>query len=177
MVAGDGTKKRGKRRSPQTTARVIDRGSRILELRKNGASLRAISAALKKEAEAKGESDRGYSYEQVRKDYNAIIDLRIEEQQETLEEIRAISAERLEEVLLHYMPYVRLKVDGLTPRNEVELKKKAGDTVIKAVKELAELYGAKRPQKLEVTGEDGKPLNVVTQVIVEFTNEAGEDRE
>lgn len=177
MEQGETRKTRTKRRSAAKAAQILDRGSKILELRKNGASLRAISRELTKQAEANGESTRGYSYEQIRRVYQEIVDLRIEEQQDALEEIRVLCAERLEDILINYMPYARTRVDALTPDNLLRMKLKAGDTVIKAVKELAELYGAKRPQKLEVTGEDGKPLNVVTQVIVEFTNEAGEDRE
>lgn len=175
METGEAPIAKKRKRTAQQTAKIIERGSRILELRKNGASLRAISAVLKREAEERGESTRGYSYEQVRRDFNEIVALRIEEQQDALEEIRVICCERLEDVVLNYMPYAKSKIGPLTDANTVKMKMKAGDTIIKAVKELSEIYGAKRPQKLEVTGEDGKPLNVVTQVLIEFTNNIDPD--
>jgi DNA-binding transcriptional MerR regulator len=147
-----------KERTPAQIARILERGSKILALRRDGASLRAISAALKKEAEAEGRSTRGYSYEQVRQDFKEIVELRIEEQQEQLEEVRALAAERLDEVVMNFMPMLRTKIDGDTSDNLVRAKLKAGDLIIRATKEFAELFGAKRPQKIELGGLDGEPL-------------------
>lgn len=155
MENGQGPKTKTKKRSAAKVAEILERGTKILDLRKNGASLRAISKILVKEAEEKGLPTRGFSYEQVRKDFNEIVSLRVEEQQEVVEEIRMLASERLEEVLINYLPYVRLRIDKNSSDNDVRMKMKAGDTVIRAVKEHAELFGAKRPQKLELEGNLG----------------------
>jgi hypothetical protein len=152
-------------RSAARTARIIEKGSRILELRKSGASFRAISRQLIKQAEAAGESTAGLSYNQIRNDYSQLIELSIEESKVSIEEQRVLATERLDDILLHFMPYVRLTVDASTSSKMVRMKMKAGDIVIKAIKEHAEICGLKRPQKLEITGTDGGPL--ITSVIIE----------
>jgi hypothetical protein len=168
------TERPKKKRSPKTTARIIERGSRILKLRAQGKSLRKISAMLIKEAKDAGLQTRGFSYEQVRLDFREIVELRIDEQQSDLEEVRIITAERLEKVIREFTPLLETEIGGLTADNLVRAKLKAGDVIIKAAKEYAELFGAKRPQRLELTGEGGKPLNLITQVVVEFTDTPNE---
>lgn len=168
------TTQRIKGRSPKEIERIIERGTRILELRKKGASLRAIAKILHNEAVARGDDTRGYSYANVRKHYENIMAIRAEEQNESADEIRALCVDRLEMVVERFMPH--LEEDGTSSiDNLVRLKMKAGDVIVRAVREIAEIYGVKRPQKLEVTGEDGKPLNLVTQVIVEFTNDVANE--
>jgi len=135
--------------------KIIVRGSRIMELRRDGKSFRQISKILKEEAQIAGRSVRGFGYVQISQHYKALADLRLSEQQETVDEIRMLSAERLEHVLAQYMPYAELKIGPLTSKNEVRMKIKAGDVVVKAVTELAELYGAKRPQRIDLGGEIG----------------------
>jgi DNA-binding transcriptional MerR regulator len=144
MENGQGPKTKQKKRSAKKVAQILERGTRILELRKNGASLRQISSILKKQAEEKGEPTRGYSYEQVRKDWLEILHLRISEQQEVVEEIRALCAERLDEVILQMSPLLRSK--------DLEYKAQAANAIIRASKEYAELYGAKAPQSVKVGG-------------------------
>jgi hypothetical protein len=167
MENGEAPQTRTKRRSPAKVAQILDRGNKILELRKSGASLRAISRELTRQAEANGEPTRGYSYGQVKKDLDEILALRIEERRDKTDEVLVLCEERIEEVLINFAPHLRTKVDGLTPENLVRMKIKAGDLILKAAKELAELYGVKKPQRVEMSGPDGKPLNVVTNVIIE----------
>lgn len=167
MANGEAPQSKTKKRSPAKVAQILERGTRILELRKSGASLRAISRELIKQAEAKGEPTRGYSYQQVKRDYDEIVALRREEQASKIDEITLLSEERLEDMILNFMPYARIKIDGLTAENLVRMKAKAGDIVIKAVRELTELYGVKRPQKVEMSGLDGKPFQVITAISIE----------
>lgn len=139
-----------KKRSAKKVAQILERGTKILELRKNGASLRQISAILTKQAKDKGEPTRGYSYEQVRKDWLEIIQLCIDEQQDTVEEIRSLCSERLDKVMLHMFPLLR--------SGDSEEKARAANAIIRANREYAELYGAKRPLAVEVSNPDGTPL-------------------
>jgi hypothetical protein len=166
-------KKKTRQRSPQKQLEIIERGHRILSLRRDGASLRAISAALIKEAEAAGSDTRGYSYENVRKNYNALITMLAENNLDVAMEVRELTTQRLENVILNYTPYTLIKIDGLSSDNDLQMKKKAGDTVVKAALAIADLYGARKPLKHEITGENGSPLNLTTQIIVEFTDTPG----
>jgi hypothetical protein len=108
MENGQGPKTKTNKRSAAKVAEILERGTKILDLRKNGASLRAISKILTKEAEEKGLSTRGFSYGQVRKDFNEIVELRVEEQQDIVAEDPELAAERLEEVTRHLMPLLQM---------------------------------------------------------------------
>src|SRR5436190_3551043 len=88
-----------KKRTPKKTAEILTRGKRILELRRDGYSLREISSQLKKEAAESSRSTRGFSHEQVRKDFQEIVRFELDQQQDTLDEIRMLAAERLESVM------------------------------------------------------------------------------
>jgi len=160
------------KRSPKRVAEVLERGTRILELRRDGYSLRQISSILRKEAKDAGRSTRGYSHEQVRTDFQAIIAFTLEEQQETVDEMRVLAAERLESVLQSYMPYVLMEIKPLTSDNEVRMKIKAGDVVLKAMREYNELFGIKTPQKMEITGADGKDLIPQKFIVEVVTNDS-----
>jgi len=157
-------KKKLRPRTPAQTARIVDRGTKILEMRKRGESLRAISAALKKEDIDGGGKGRGFSHEQVRQDFLAIIGLRIEEQQDMLEEIRALTAERLDKVILEISPLL----EGQMP----ETKLAAANVLIRANKEYAELHGAKQPQQLQISGRGGGPVQSVHMTLEEWKREA-----
>lgn len=176
MENGEAPKAKKKRTAKQT-AKIIDRGSKILEYRKQGHSLREISGLLKADAKKRKQPTRGFSHEQVRQDFKEIVELRLDEQQETLDEIRMISAERLEKVLVSYMPYVEQDIDKLTSDNLVRMKIKAGDTVIRAIKEFNELYGVKRPQKIEHSGEIEFNWAQIAKEANDFSNLTDEDHE
>jgi hypothetical protein len=51
-----------------------------------------------------------------------------------------------------------------------------GRLVLAILKEINEITGIKSPQKHEVTGKDGRPLNIVTNVILEFTDVNDSDK-
>jgi hypothetical protein len=133
-----------KKRSAKKISEILERGSRILDLRKEGKSLRAISAILVAEAEDKKLPTRGFSYEQVRKDFWEMVNLRINEQGESVDHIRALCAERLDEVFERCFPLLRDET--------VDTRIKAANAIVRASKEYAELYGAKRPQQIEHGG-------------------------
>lgn len=139
-------------------ANILDKGGRIFELVKSGASWRSISSVLQKEAKEKGENTRGYSFENCRQIYRKYVDLLIEDQQQAVEEHRVLLLARLDDIYLNYSPYARAKVDDLTSSNAVKMKMKAGDILVKAIREQAEILGVKKPQKVEVFGADGAPL-------------------
>lgn len=158
MESGETPKIKVKKRSPAKVAKILDRGTKILELRKSGASLRAISRELIRQAEANGEDTKGLSYGQVKRDFDEIVALRIDEQQDMVAEARVIAAERLDEVVIHLMPVLRSKLGTKDNDDLVRAKIQAGNVIVRATKEYAELHGAKRPQPVEVFTPDGKPL-------------------
>jgi DNA-binding transcriptional MerR regulator len=160
METGQGPVTKRKKRSAAKLAQIIERGTKIFQLRKEGQSLREISARLKKEAEDNGEPTRGYSYEQVRKDFWEIVGLKTEEQQDMVAEARELAAERLEEVTRHLMPLLQMPL--IDPQTSVRItdkqldaKIRASTAIVKATSVYADLYGAKRPQKVEHSGEIG----------------------
>lgn len=155
-MEGENEQKKTRKRSAAKTLQILERGSKILDLRKNGVSFRAISAALIKEAESRGEDTRGFSYEQVRKDYKAIIQLKTEELENAADDVRAELSELLDDVILNFMPHIRTKVDMSTQPNDVDMKKKAGDVVLKAINQKADLFGVKAPTK--IANPDGTSL-------------------
>lgn len=144
MENGQGPRTQLKKRSAKKIVEVLERGSKILDLRKEGKSLREISRELTEEAEAAGKPTRGFSYEQVRKDFWEMVNLRINEQGESVDHIRALCAERLDEVFERCFPLLR--------NDTVDTRIKAANTIVRASKEYAELYGAKRPQVINHGG-------------------------
>jgi DNA-binding transcriptional MerR regulator len=165
METGQGPVTRQRKRTPKKIVEILERGTRILELRKQGNSIREISKILTKEAEDAGRSTRGYSYEQVRKDFWEMVELRNDEHNDAIDDIRVLCAERLEDVFRTCMPILT------DTKSDVDSKMKAAAAITRANKEYAELFGAKKPQKIQVAGEDGKPIHVVTSVVLEFTND------
>lgn len=166
--------KKPKRTTPKSDSRTqkrLDRGKRIIALRASGASLRQISEILTAEAEKAGISTRGLSHQAISNDLKWYRGLQKAEISEAVEEMRATNTERLESLILHYGPYSKNSIDGLTASNLVQMKRKAADVIIKAIRELNDMYGTRQPQKLEHSGPDGSPINLQTQVILQFTDE------
>lgn len=145
----------------------MERGRRVFELRRSGVSLRKISEHLKREAESKGESTRGFSFSQVRDDFHAVLEVLADDTQDLAREYRTLTTETLEELLTAWLPYSRMQITNRSTENDVRLKMKSGDVIVKAVRELAEIYGVKRPQKVEMSGLDGKAFQVVTAISIE----------
>lgn len=152
-----------KRKKDVVSARKLDRAFKVFELRKKGRSYRSISKILRKQAEEKGESTRGFSHTQAKTDFELAVRIKNEDLGNMVEEARTLTAERLDDIFLRISP--------LLNNTDSEIKLKAAGVLVKANKEYADLFGAKKPQKLEVTGEDGKPLSVVTQVVLDFSGE------
>lgn len=177
METGEAPKTKPKRRSAKKVAQILERGTKVFELRKSGASLRAISRELTRQAEAKGESTRGYSYEQVRKDFQAIVDLRIDEQQNMVDEARILAAERLDDVIINLGPILRTKVEEKGSTKTVRAKIAAGNAIVRATNVFAELYGAKRPLKVEHSGEIEFNWAQIAKEANDFSNLTDADHE
>lgn len=130
---------------------ALERGNRILELRKQGISFRGIEEILKREATERGEPTRGLSYERIRQQYRKVMALRTAELADAADEHKALLVERLEAVIASFWPYLSKGMDecgklpdDLPDEQIIELKKKAGDVVIRAVRELADILGVRQ---------------------------------
>lgn len=125
---------------------ALERGNRILELRKQGIAFRGIEEILKREAMERGEPTRGLSYERIRQQYRQVMALRTAELADAAEEHKALLVERLEAVIASFWPYLSAGDDceNLPDEQIIELKKKAGDVVIRAVRELADILGVRQ---------------------------------
>jgi DNA-binding transcriptional MerR regulator len=129
---------------------ALERGNRILELRKQGISFRGIEEILKREAMERGGPTRGLSYERIRQHYLQVMALRAAELADAAEEHKALLAARLEGVIASFWPYLSGMDDcgngpeAVQDEQIIELKKKAGDVVIRAVRELADILGVRQ---------------------------------
>ncbi len=156
METGQGPAAKQKKRSAKKIVEILERGTRILELRRDGKSLREISKLLTEEAEKNGKPTRGFSYEQVRKDFWEMVDLRNQEHAGVIDDIRILCAERLEKIFEISMPILT------DPKSDVEAKMKAALAITRANKEYAELFGAKGPQKMALTNTEGELIQLAT---------------
>jgi hypothetical protein len=133
-----------KKKKDVVSAKRLDRAMKVFELRKGGGSFRAISDALKKQAEDKGESTRGYSHEQVRADFELAVRIKTDNLGDAVVEAQILTAERLDDIYLKISPLL----NGTKPSTKI----KAAAVLIRANKEYAELHGAKKPLKIEHSG-------------------------
>jgi len=152
-----------KKLADTVSARVLDRAFKVFELRKGGGSFRAISQTLKKQNIDEGGSGRGFSHTQIKTDYEFAIAVKTEDISDSVSDARILTAERIDDIYLRISP--------LLSHGKPKTKISAANVLLRANKEYAELFGAKKAQKVEVTGEDGQPLGFVTNVIVNFTDE------
>ena len=167
-----------RRRSLAQTAKIIDAGGRIFELRKSGASWRSISSVLVGEAEKAGGTGKGFSFENCRLLYNEYVEILLENGRDNLDAERERLLGKIDDLYLNYQPYTKTKISALSSHNELEMKKKAGDICAKLIHEEADILGVKKPQKMELSGEGGSPLvPVVTPIIIEFTMDVHDEKE
>lgn len=146
------------------------RQKKAFDLWKEGVyDYRAIGKMLKAEAEKEGRSTRGYSHENIRQDIKAVRARMQEEFMDEVEDWRCIQLMRLSEMYMHFNSAAKGRINPDTNRREPNVD--AGRLVLGIVKEINEITGAKSAIKHEVTGQDGKPISLVTNVILEFTDE------
>jgi hypothetical protein len=147
----------------------LDRAFKVFDLRKGGGSLRSISQALKKQDIDNGGTGRGFSHTQVKADFDLALAIKTEDLGDEVTKARILTAERLDDVYLRIAPLL----NNEKPKTKIS----AANVLIRANKEYAELHGAKKPAKLELTGEDGSPLvPAVTPIIIEFTMDVKDDK-
>lgn len=133
-----------KKLADTVTAKKLDRCFKIFELRKNGGSFRAISQTLKSQDIADGGSGRGYSHTQVKADYDFAVQVKIEGLGDMVNDARVLTAERIDDVFLRISPLMN------DPAPTIKIA--AANALLKASKEYAELFGAKKPTTVEVSG-------------------------
>ena len=115
-------------------ADMIERRARVLELRRSGASLREIGAAL------------GIAHETVRMDYDrAIADL-VASQADDTSAVRAIELDRLDRMHLSLWPTVTAGRGDVHP----ETRMKAVMTLLRIAERRAKLLGLDAPVKSQV---------------------------
>ncbi len=139
----------------------LERRQRIFELRRRGAQFREISILLKKDAKSKSRSIRGLSVTQVYDEYKAVVNEVKEKYTQDALEIRIINTERLEAGIMIAMQIMNER-DG-DPKDKL----RAVEVLTKASKELSELYGAKAAHKVEVTGNEGGPLESSMTLVIQ----------
>lgn len=147
---------------------ILERGARVIELRKAGASFRSIARKLKDEGVA------DVTYQTVRRDFQAAMALSREHRKELADEYLDLQIERAESLMLAYWILAIGKTEAVKDPE-------SGDTVIKVTKpsisagylymtiwsKLNELlYG--NTVKHEHTGKDGKPIEMETKVYAGF---------
>lgn len=154
----------GKKKSAKQLAKeleMLDRGLRVVELKKSGASFRAIAAKLKKEGSAE------VTYQTVRRDYWEAMKVLTEHRLEEAEIHREMQLQRLESNLLaHYTASIGKVEKVVDPKTKEEVKKitppsvASGWLVLGFIKEISDTLGLK-VHKHEHTGKDGKPIESV----------------
>lgn len=144
-------------KTPQTvkkaqsiSAKRMDRCFRIFELRKNGGSFRGISNLLKKEALSAGGSTRGLSHTQIKADFTLAIELKSEGLGDAITEARVLTSERLDDIYI--------KIAPLLMHEKPKIRIAAANVLIRANREYAELFGAKKPMPIEIFSPNGQPL-------------------
>lgn len=155
--------KRKKKLSPKQSARaarLTERRSRVLVLRKAGATFREIAKTLKEE----GGVSTGFNEAMAYTDYRFEMDRLAAANQETAEELR-----NLEE----------LRLDRMLAALDEDVEK--GDPVainaaLRIMERRAKLRGLDAPAKVEATGKDGAPLETAPIVVklVRETSVTGE---
>lgn len=146
---------------------IIERGTRAVELRKSGASYRAIAARLKDEGHA------DVTYQTVRRDVKAALAILADDRDDETAELRELQIQRLESQLLAFWVMSLGKAEPeinpdngqiIIDPNTMSPKMKytppsisAGWLVLAIIREISDTLGLKI-QKHEHTGKDGAPL-------------------
>ena len=155
---------------------ILERGTRALELRKSGASYRAIAARLKDEGITNA------TYSTVRRDVKEALAIMAKDRKDEVEELRELQVQRLESQLLAFwaMSIGRWEKILDDKGNEIpdpatnKPKMKyiapnlsAGWLVLAITREISDTMNLKT-QKHEHTGQDGKPIEFATKVYAGF---------
>lgn len=148
---------------------IIERGQRVVELRKSGASYRQIATKLKEENFA------DVNYSTVRRDCKEALKILAADRLEEAEELRELQTQRIESLILAHWSACLGKVEMIKNQNTgVEERKVNAPSVISTwvvlalIRELSETHNLK-VKTIEHTGKDGKPIEVVeTKVYAGF---------
>ena len=160
-----------KKRSAEKAAKeleIIERGARVVELRKAGASFRAIAKKLKDDGVA------DVTYQTVRRDFHEAMQISREHRKELADEYFELQIERAESMMLAYWVLAIGKTEVVTDKDSGETKIQVTKPSVSAAylymniwSKLNELlYGS--TVKHEHTGTDGKPIEVETKVYAGF---------
>lgn len=162
---------RKKKRTPEQTAKQIEkleRGTRVLDIAKSGASTRAIAEKLKEEGVA------DVSHVTVHRDLNDALEVLSEQRLESAENLRQLQIESLKSLQFAFW------LQAIAGRTEVVFNKKTGEPVfdpktkepftrfippsisagwlvLATIREITDTMNLKK-QQFEHTGKDGEPL-------------------
>lgn len=107
------------------------------------------------------------SFSQVRNDIHAVIE---EIPDEFDDEVRTWKVRQLKRLMKQYD---RFDKDAGNAKLTAIDRARAGTLCLGILKEISDITGVRSAVKHEVTGQDGKPINIVTNVILEFSDENG----
>lgn len=147
---------------------IIERGARVVELRKAGASFRQIAKKLSEEGVAE------VTYQTVRRDFHEAMKIARADRKEMMDEYFDLQVERAESLMLAFWILAIGKTETVKDAN-------SGETTIKTTKPSVSagylyltiwsklndlLFG--NTIKHEHTGKDGKPIEFATKVYAGF---------
>lgn len=154
-------KPKKKKKTPAQLAKDIERlerGARVVELKKSGASFRAIAAQLQREGSAE------VTHMTVQRDYIEAMQVMAENRDDEAEICREMQIQRLEANLLAHYPAsigkVEMVVNPDTKQSEKKITKPdvgSGWLVLSIIREISETMNIK-VKKHEHTGKDGNPI-------------------
>jgi hypothetical protein len=143
--------------------KITVRQQQVFELWKEGATLRAIGEALRKQAEKAGQSTRGFSHEQVRKDLDHVLEIMRIDFEHELHTYRTMQLSRLNDQYMTFNAVAKGKIDKATGLR-ADPDAYAGRLVLGIIKETNEVLGIKAAIKHEITGKDGGPVHVMSSI-------------
>ena len=147
---------------------ILERGARVIELRKSGASFRAIAKKLKEDGVA------DVTYQTVRRDFHEAMAVLRQDREEIIDEFFELQVERAESLMLAYWMLAIGKTekvkDEKSGKEEIKVTKpsvSAGYLYLTIWSKLNELIFG-NTVKHEHTGKDGKPMQFETKVYAGF---------
>lgn len=144
----------------------------VLERRKAGASIREIEAAWEKFCKKKNAENQELNYEpvshtQIWKDLKTSLgELKKQEYKQT-EDLRQLEAIRLDGLQVQFWLLAMGIYDSEQKKWIKEPDVQSGKLLLAIMKRRAELFGLDMPQKHEVTGAEGKPIETISTVIIQ----------
>lgn len=157
----------------QKELETIERGIRVIEMRKSGASYRAIAKKLREQGVA------DVSYQTVRRDCKAALKVLRKHREEEAEEYFELQVERAESLFLANWVLAIGKSEKLE-NGETKTTKpsiSAGWLALAIWRELNDLLGYKAAQRHEITGAGGDPIQTVALSLSDWRKQAAERRE